>query len=122
MGRPRTCDCGICAKCKKRAYMNEWYARKSPAERRAWVAGRDPERVRAYDRKRGGGRGKRPSRLHVNANQAIYRARKKGLIVPEPCLFCDNLNVVAHHHDYSKPFDVTWLCRHHHGRIHTSAS
>jgi hypothetical protein len=24
----------------------------------------------------------------------------------------------AHHNDYSKPLDITWLCRVHHGREH----
>jgi hypothetical protein len=100
--------------------MREWYQRKTPAERRAWTAKRDPEKIRAAKRRHyEKGRKEYPVPLkHSNANKRVYVAKKKGLLVPEPCLFCDNPNVVAHHHDYSKHLDVTWLCRHHHGRVH----
>ena len=52
---------------------------------------------------------------HVAANNAL----RDGRIVKLPCAFCgasDNLE--AHHHDYSKPLDVTWLCRPCHRRFH----
>ena len=39
-------------------------------------------------------------------------------IKKKKCLFCKNLNTVAHHHDYSKPLDVMWLCRTCHKKIH----
>lgn len=29
-------------------------------------------------------------------------------------------HVVAHHHDYSKPLDVTWLCEQHHKDVHNA--
>jgi hypothetical protein len=41
-----------------------------------------------------------------------------GRLVPEPCLFCDAEIVEAHHHDYSQPLVVTWLCRAHHAVAH----
>ena len=54
-------------------------------------------------------------RAHIAANNAL----RDGRIVKTPCAFCgadDNLE--AHHHDYSKPLDVTWLCRPCHRRFH----
>lgn len=38
-------------------------------------------------------------------------------LTPEPCLFCNDPNTQAHHHDYSKPRDVTWLCTKHHALV-----
>ncbi|UTI65578.1 hypothetical protein NBH00_05055 [Paraconexibacter antarcticus] len=98
--------------------MRGWYAGKSQAERREMLQNRDPERVRAYDRARGGMRGRKPSEKQNRARRKVHLARKVGDLVPEPCLFCDDLQVVAHHHDYDLPLEVTWLCRHHHGRVH----
>ncbi len=52
------------------------------------------------------------------ARGAVYRALLKGLIEREPCLVCDDENVQAHHHDYSLPLAVTWLCPRHHAMVH----
>ncbi|MHC4665002.1 MAG: hypothetical protein ACYS9T_03465 [Planctomycetota bacterium] len=47
-----------------------------------------------------------------NAFAAVYGATSKGeLIRPDTCSKCGNSGyIVAHHHDYSKPLDVVWLC------------
>lgn len=54
--------------------------------------------------------------------RAAYRQVKyalaRGELVREPCLFCDAEKVEAHHHDYSLPLIVTWLCRRHHKIAH----
>ena len=39
-------------------------------------------------------------------------------IKKEPCKICGNPNIVGHHEDYSKPYDVIWVCRKHHYQIH----
>lgn len=49
---------------------------------------------------------------------SVQRAIASGQLVREPCLFCDREDVHAHHHDYSLPFDVTWLCPLHHRLAH----
>lgn len=97
------------------------------------------ERLRL--RKRGGSPDRREySRTHYHANSEAAKARtretrtrhplkyaaqkaitaglKAGRIVREPCLFCDAVKVEAHHHDYSQPLAVTWLCRRHHKLVH----
>jgi hypothetical protein len=118
----RKCDCGACKRCKHREYMNKWYQDKTPAERRAWTAKRDPDLARARYRAAYAKNPKRQypkPRLHETARNAVYRAKRRGDLVPEPCLFCDSTeNIIAHHHDYTLPLEVTWLCRRHHGRVH----
>lgn len=54
-----------------------------------------------------------------------YRARTKlsnairdGKVVRQPCEVCGDLKAHGHHHDYSKPLDVKWLCPKHHGEAH----
>jgi len=36
-----------------------------------------------------------------------------------PCEICGNIKTHGHHEDYSKPFEVNWLCAKHHQLIHT---
>lgn len=96
-------------------------------ERRAEIAKRDKERVRAADRKRY----KRPKELaRLTANTKRWReenpekweaqkkvayAIKTGKLVKQPCEKCNtNHRVHAHHDDYSKPLAVRWLCPLHH--------
>lgn len=44
---------------------------------------------------------------------------KRGKVVRQPCEVCGATeNVEGHHHDYSKPLDVRWLCRRHHKDEH----
>ena len=47
-----------------------------------------------------------------NAFGAVYEATSKGeLMRPDTCSKCGNSGyIVAHHHDYTKPLDVVWLC------------
>lgn len=52
MGRKPTCACGECPKCVMRVAARERYQAMSPEERKAWVARRDPEKVKAADRAR----------------------------------------------------------------------
>lgn len=41
---------------------------------------------------------------------ARYR-RSTGRLVPQPCRDCGAISVEMHHSDYSKPFEVVWLCK-----------
>ena len=93
-------------------------------------AGPDGEKMRAYDRERA----KTPERIeHVTkitrffrakhperykAHTALNNAIRDGKIVKKPCRVCGSNQVHAHHHDYSKPLDVDWLCALHHHRGH----
>lgn len=83
---------------------------------------RDPGRRRAYD----GARQKTPERRvaklgyqrksrleHPEKHRAralVAHAVKAGRLVRQPCGACGSPKAEAHHHDYSKPLDVKWLC------------
>lgn len=54
----------------------------------------------------------------VGAKHAVRRAVARGELDREPCLFCEAPKTHAHHHDYSQPLAVTWLCPRHHGLVH----
>jgi hypothetical protein len=52
------------------------------------------------------------------ARWTTRRAIAVGKLVRQPCEVCGETRVDAHHDDYSKPFDVRWLCRLHHRQHH----
>jgi hypothetical protein len=56
----------------------------------------------------------------ARARNALNLAIRRGHIKKKPCLICRSLKVQGHHQDYSKPLDVTWLCRKHHLEIHAT--
>lgn len=56
------------------------------------------------------------------ARRLLAYAIEKGRIVRGPCQRCGAKRVDGHHHDYSKPLDVTWLCRRCHFAVERSAA
>lgn len=55
----------------------------------------------------------------IKARGKLSNAIRRGKIQKQPCQVCGNLRVEAHHHDYSKPLDVVWLCGLDHRRQHS---
>lgn len=152
-GAKPTCECGVCQKCRRRAYQREYQRRwarenDTPEKRarraeatRAWREEnpeRDKQRWQAYqqtdaykeyqrryrDENRVTLNRKNLERYHASdktkwrAREAVAAALRRGDLKRESCLFCDDPKVHAHHHDYDKPLDVTWLCAIHHGLAH----
>ncbi len=142
IGRPRTCECGTCRKCKNREWNRAWYQSLSPERRAEILARRDQEKARATDRARyyrhhearrarmrewelanpeKSAKAKRewaernPEKR--DAQMKVGNAIRDGKIVRQPCEKCGK-KAQAHHDDYSKPFDVRWLCPKHHGEAH----
>lgn len=127
VGRPPSCECGECKKCKHRAYMKEWYRRKSPDERREWIAKRDKELARQRDRERYQRDKEKRIALIESRDERKRKATKmvnirkyRGTIQPaDSCERCGSDGPLqAHHPDYSKPLSVEWLCRECHGLEH----
>ena len=59
------------------------------------------------------------NRHKTEAQNKLNYAIRKGLIFRSPCQVCaTTLKVHAHHHDYSKPLDVEWLCFECHRKAH----
>lgn len=57
-----------------------------------------------------------PEKQH--AHEAVARAIKSGRLVRQPCQECGAADAEAHHPDYSKPLEVSWLCGEHHREEH----
>lgn len=52
------------------------------------------------------------------ASALVRKAYVKGLIDKQPCEKCGEKNAHAHHEDYDKPLEVTWLCHKCHRERH----
>lgn len=52
------------------------------------------------------------------AQTAVNNAVRDGRLFKGKCEVCGWGDVHAHHEDYAKPLDVTWLCPMHHHRLH----
>lgn len=40
--------------------------------------------------------------------------KRRGLLAVQPCEVCGLMEAEMHHHDYSNPLGVRWICRPHH--------
>jgi hypothetical protein len=45
--------------------------------------------------------------------------QRRGKIAPEPCSVCRDPVARKHHEDYSRPLQITWLCRKCHQKRHS---
>lgn len=53
------------------------------------------------------------------AYNAVSEAKRKRLLKKQPCERCGTMKKLhAHHEDYSKPLEITWLCASHHKARH----
>lgn len=59
------------------------------------------------------------AKMKANARSYLHVYIKRGKIIKGPCIVCGDVNTEAHHQDYSKPLDVTWLCKEHHDVVHS---
>lgn len=58
----------------------------------------------------------------MHARVVLRRAVTAGKIKRLPCEVCGASKVEGHHDDYSKPFEVRWLCNPHHRAVHNGAA
>lgn len=52
------------------------------------------------------------------ASALLNRAIRSGAVQRGDCEVCGEPNAQGHHDDYSKPYDVRWLCAVHHMAVH----
>lgn len=81
------------------------------------------EQYRQYDRDRYAADPKKRTPKHRTglkrkAEIAFHNAVNRGKLIRQPCEMCGNPKSEGHHHDYTKPLEVTWVCRQHHKDIH----
>ena len=78
---------------------------------------RNTERYAAYAKK---ARDKFPEK--AKARSKVSDAIKSGKLIPGVCAVCGATDrIQAHHSDYTKPLDVTWLCIKCHHALHKRA-
>lgn len=76
----------------------------------------------AYMRKWRKGRKLSPEQYAKNKCRAYANVyKKRGKLIQAPCADCGNPESQMHHEDYSKPLEVTWLCRKCHLGLHRRA-
>lgn len=109
MGRPTTCGCDVCEKCQRRKYMRDWYR----TTHRSYAK---PEVRRAYENRRYNENGE--YWMKHRARMAIAQRVRRGVVTRGPCALCGDHDTVAHHNDYSRPLDATWLCAPCHNMVH----
>ena len=116
-GRKPRCSCGSCDRCRKNAYMREYYRALSPEDRkRVFRDGRDIDRVRAADRERYERAKNDPDSPFMRRRRAILllnQAIRRGEIQRQPCEICRTPDAHGHHDDYDRPLDVRWCAQHH---------
>lgn len=127
---PKMAD-GLLGKCKECARSDIAANRRDPEK---------GERIRAYDRKRGNRQSPEYRRAYAStlrgrtvisnaskrypekraAHFALNNAVRDGKIAkPKSCQQCGaGGRIHGHHHDYTKPLDVQWLCPPCHGLQH----
>jgi hypothetical protein len=56
----------------------------------------------------------------ARARHVVHSAVREGRLVRQPCEVCgETEKTEAHHKDYSKPYDIQWLCCKHHHEAHS---
>ena len=60
--------------------------------------------------------------LRKKANRMLSNALRDGKIKRKPCEVCGDIKSEGHHDDYSKLFDIRWLCKKHHTEHHVAVN
>lgn len=125
-----------CSKCQKQLLASAFYA--GNAQCKECVKARvrlhrieNIDRVREYDRARANLPHRVAKRREIfesykveqplrrKAHIAVGNALRDGRLKKQPCAFCSQTEgLEAHHHDYNRPLDVTWLCKPCHRKFH----
>lgn len=111
-----------CTKCRKNKSFGEYHKSKSAADGYAYACKdcrnkyiRDLHRDTKESRKL---YKRNQPKDKVHARQKVKEAIKKNKLKKGICRVCGDINVDAHHFDYSKPLEVEWFCRRHHLDTH----
>lgn len=135
-------DCKKCFKCGETKSLDEFYKHSEMADghlNKCKICTRNDvgqhraknlDQIRAYDRERGKSKKRIAMSVAVNrawrledsrrqkAHIAVAKAIRKGDLIRAVCERCGNEKSVAHHEDYDKPLQVTWLCQPCHKQRH----
>lgn len=116
-----------CIYCKQLKPMNEFRVRTGKNHRMSYCHACDLIKCRErYWRKRETGWKKKPGKNPYkpseksHARALVQSALRYGKMERQLCIIC-GLKAQAHHEDYSKPYEVEWLCSKHHAERHRKA-
>lgn len=117
---------GITGRCKEceRTYYQDNIERKREITRK-YTAKSCVKKRRAKYSAEWGKRNRDKLKKNVLKFPEKFKARKlfrnavnRGDIIRQPCGVCGKKKSDGHHPDYSKPYEVMWLCRKHHLKLH----
>jgi hypothetical protein len=105
------CYCIECSRAKNKEYLKNGYMAKYMAQ---YYKKNDQARKE---------KGQRSNRYNLKTGHSIIYGKvrsqiESGKIAKKSCMICKSIIVHAHHKDYSKPLDLTWLCPSHHKAVH----
>lgn len=105
-----------CAECTKADVRKNY--RSNVEHYRAYEAlrAKDPKRKSFQNANQRRARSANPEK--ATARNAVSNGIRDGKVLPDPCSECGATPAEAHHHDYSKPLEVTWLCFSCHRKAH----
>ena len=102
--------CKTCMKVCQRAWIANNLDLKRAAGRRTY------HKNKARWKSKSGGTYYDPAKKSVR--NKVQNLVRRGKLLRQPCSVCGQPKAEMHHSDYSKPFDVVWLCKQHHGTTH----
>jgi hypothetical protein len=114
----------------KKMYYKKWYsseAGKLFKERNRANANEQHKRYRQSKKGKIVAKNKanRMKKKYPEKWKARYKLRYavgRGTIKKLECAVCGDVKSFAHHPDYTKPLEVTWLCLKHHREVHDNKS
>lgn len=106
VARPSLFKCQSCERERLRSYRAENVDRLNARQRE--LAKRPEARAKMNARARSL---RKIKDQKVMARKAVTNAIESGRLVQQPCVRCGQSPTDAHHEDYGRPLDVTWLCR-----------
>jgi hypothetical protein len=121
-GRPPTCVCGECKRCKHAAYMRQYCLNMSTEKRHEVIANRQKQTTEQNQARHARRKADPVYSVKRKARTTASNAIRDGHLLRQPCEICGNAATDAHHEDYTKPLEVRWLCRAHHGQEHRMAA
>lgn len=92
--------CRMCSRVRRKANRDRQEAETGSHSQRRWLVA---NRAKAY------------------ASVAVCAAVREGRMKRGPCEVCGAGPAEGHHDDYSKRYDVRWLCKLHHKAVHMSS-
>jgi len=110
-----------CRECHKKSYKKWYYSGGKIVGRKAnqrWRK-KNTDKYKENTARNYTSKDKLTDPIKIKANMEFRKALKTGKIKREPCEFCGNPKSEGHHHDYTKPLLVRWVCKRHHLLVHS---